>query len=136
MYKTSAPFESVIRPKPTLPAGSLRFFFFLTNLFFFQVNVNRLIIMVLVRHWGRLLGHGQLRRTSVTQFVNGPGHPIRRRTESNVVRSPFSDVEIPSGLLDERVWRDLERWPDKDALVSRPTVRSPDRVDVLEVIRR
>ncbi|CAI6365969.1 unnamed protein product [Macrosiphum euphorbiae] len=67
--------------------------------------------------WGRLLGSGHLRRTCVPLVCNGQSQQVRRRTESKVVRSPFSDVQIPENLIDEYVWSGLERWPDKDALV-------------------
>ncbi|VVC29373.1 AMP-binding, conserved site,AMP-dependent synthetase/ligase,AMP-binding enzyme, C-terminal domain [Cinara cedri] len=73
--------------------------------------------MVLLKQWSRLLGHGHLRRTSCIALTNVPGQPIRRQTESKVVHSPFPDVEIPSSLLHEGVWSNLEKWPDKDALV-------------------
>lgn len=40
-----------------------------------------------------------------------------------MVRSPFSDVQIPENLIDEYVWSGLERWPDRDALVCGVTDR-------------
>lgn len=74
--------------------------------------------MVMMRQWSRLLVQGQLRRTCVA-LTNGTSHqPVRQRTESKVVESPFSDVQIPSSLIDECVWSNMERWPDKDALVN------------------
>ncbi|XP_025410729.1 4-coumarate--CoA ligase [Sipha flava] len=72
--------------------------------------------MVLIRRCGRIIGHGYWQRTCFA-LNNGISQPNRQRTESKVIRSPFSDVEIPSCLLDEGVWGNLERWPDKDALV-------------------
>lgn len=75
--------------------------------------------MVLVRQWTRMLGHGNLRKSCIALNFNGQSQPIRQRTESKVVHSPFPDVSIPSCLVDEGVWSNLERWPDKDALVSR-----------------
>ncbi|KAL5241560.1 hypothetical protein ACI65C_008970 [Semiaphis heraclei] len=74
--------------------------------------------------WGRILGRGHFRRMCVPLTgCNVPSHPVRHRTESKVVRSPFSDVKIPEHLVDEFVWNGLERWPDKDALVCGVTNR-------------
>lgn len=64
-----------------------------------------------------------MRRTCVPLTCNGPIQPVRHRTESKVVRSPFSDVQIPENLINEYVWSGLERWPDKDALVCGVTNR-------------
>jgi len=76
-------------------------------------------IMIPVRlQWGRLLCRGNLRQTCVLLTHKDLSQPARHRTESKVVRSPFSDVQIPENLIDEYVWSGLERWPDKDALVS------------------
>ncbi|XP_027842120.2 uncharacterized protein LOC114123376 [Aphis gossypii] len=74
--------------------------------------------MIPVRlQWGRLLCRGNLRQTCVLLTHKDLSQPARHRTESKVVRSPFSDVQIPENLVDEYVWSGLERWPDKDALV-------------------
>lgn len=74
--------------------------------------------MIPVRlQWGRLLFRGNLRQTCVLLTHKDLSQPARHRTESKVVRSPFSDVQIPENLIDEYVWSRLERWPDKDALV-------------------
>jgi hypothetical protein len=35
----------------------------------------------------------------------------------NIIRSPFPDVEVPSCLLDEFVWKDLNKWGNKTAIV-------------------
>lgn len=74
--------------------------------------------MVLVKQWSRLLRQGHLRRTSIASLKNSSNQPIRQRSDSKVVHSPFPDVQIPSCLLDEGIWSNLERWSDKDALVS------------------
>lgn len=89
--------------------------------------------MALVKQWSRLLGHGYFRRSSCVALTNGPSQPIRRRTESKVVRSPFPDMEIPSGLLHEGVWKNLEKWPDKDALVSTKSI-GPVRTVIIFII--
>lgn len=74
--------------------------------------------MVLIKQWSRLLGQGHLRRTSVAYKIS-LSLPNRQRSESKVVHSPFTDLEIPSCLVDEGIWSNLERWPDKDALVKK-----------------
>lgn len=73
--------------------------------------------MVLVKQWSRLLRQEHLRRTSIA-LKNSSNQFIRKRSDSKVVHSPFPDVQIPSCLLDEGIWSNLERWSDKDALVS------------------
>lgn len=35
-----------------------------------------------------------------------------------VVRSPCKDIEIPKLTLNEYVWRNLDKWPTKVAMVS------------------
>ncbi|XP_063828420.1 uncharacterized protein LOC135077808 [Ostrinia nubilalis] len=45
-------------------------------------------------------------------------------TQENIVRSPFKDVEIPRRSLPEHIWENLERWPDKTAMVCGITNRS------------
>ncbi|XP_060839511.1 uncharacterized protein LOC132920831 [Rhopalosiphum padi] len=67
--------------------------------------------------WSRILCRSHLRQTCVPLTRNDLSQPVRYRTESKVVRSPFSDVQIPENLIDEFVWSGLERWSDKDALV-------------------
>lgn len=37
--------------------------------------------------------------------------------ENRVVRSPFKDVEIPDATLPEYIWRNLDRWPNRTAVV-------------------
>lgn len=74
--------------------------------------------MVLVRQWNRLLSRENLRRTCAVLNCNNQIQPVRQRSETKVVQSPFSEVQIPSCLVDEGVWGNLERWADKDALVN------------------
>ena len=38
--------------------------------------------------------------------------------EAFIVKSPYSDVEIPEINLADYVWRDVEKWPERPALVS------------------
>jgi hypothetical protein len=42
---------------------------------------------------------------------------IPAEDESFVIRSPYSDVEIPETNLADFVWKDVEQWPDRPALV-------------------
>ncbi|XP_025196142.1 probable 4-coumarate--CoA ligase 3 [Melanaphis sacchari] len=73
--------------------------------------------------WSRLLCRSHLRQTCVSLTCNNLSQPARHRTESKVVHSPFSDVQIPENLIDEYVWSRLERWADKEALVCGMTNR-------------
>lgn len=38
-------------------------------------------------------------------------------TSDNVVKSPFKDVEIPNTTILEQMWKKLDIWADKTALV-------------------
>ncbi len=38
--------------------------------------------------------------------------------ESFIIKSPYSDVEIPETNLADFVWRDVEKWPERTALVN------------------
>lgn len=38
--------------------------------------------------------------------------------EVNVVKSKLPQLDIPNILIDEYVWRNLDKWHDKTALVS------------------
>jgi len=75
--------------------------------------------MVAVKQWARLLRHHIHLRRICVPLVNAPSYTVRQRSESKVIPSPFLDMEMPSGLIDEFVWGNLEKWADKDALVSR-----------------
>lgn len=39
-------------------------------------------------------------------------------TTDNIVTSPYADVLIPDELLYECVWNNVDKWPDKIAIVS------------------
>ncbi|XP_050547919.1 uncharacterized protein LOC126909526 [Daktulosphaira vitifoliae] len=75
--------------------------------------------MVLVRQWTRLLANGCLPRAFAVRLKDGRGQPVRliHTKESKTIHSPLSDVEIPSDIIYEFVWKNLEKWPDHDALV-------------------
>ncbi|CAG9788308.1 unnamed protein product [Diatraea saccharalis] len=45
-------------------------------------------------------------------------------TSDNVVKSPFKDIVVPELTVDEYVWRNLEKWPTKTAVVCGVTNRS------------
>lgn len=83
--------------------------------------------MMLVRQCSRLLGYGHWRR-SCTVLNNSLYQSNRHQTESKVIQSPFSDVQIPNCLLDEGIWGNLERWPDKYALVRRGGNTEQERI--------
>ena len=34
-----------------------------------------------------------------------------------IVKSPYTDVEIPEMNLADYVWKDVEKWPERTALV-------------------
>merc|ERR1712223_1463717 len=38
--------------------------------------------------------------------------------EPFIVKSPYSDVEIPETNLADYVWKDVDKWPERTALVS------------------
>ncbi|XP_015113043.1 4-coumarate--CoA ligase-like 7 [Diachasma alloeum] len=44
--------------------------------------------------------------------------------EQNVFSSPFGDVEIPSGYLHQLIWRDIDTWWNKTAIVCAVSGRS------------
>jgi len=51
-------------------------------------------------------------------------HPeIAPEDEQFIVRSPYSDVEIPEVNLADHVWADIEQWPERTALVCGMTGR-------------
>lgn len=39
--------------------------------------------------------------------------------EKFIVKSPYSDVELPEVNLADYVWKDVDKWPDNVALVSK-----------------
>ncbi|CAG9788302.1 unnamed protein product [Diatraea saccharalis] len=45
-------------------------------------------------------------------------------TPENIVQSPYKPVDIPNRILTEHIWENLERWPDKTAMVCGLTNRS------------
>lgn len=47
--------------------------------------------------------------------------PISRREQSiatNILKSDFEDIKIPNYAIDEYIWQNLDRWPDKTSIVS------------------
>jgi hypothetical protein len=42
---------------------------------------------------------------------------ISPEEEKFIIRSPYTDVEIPLVNLSDYVWKDVEKWPDNTALV-------------------
>ena len=43
---------------------------------------------------------------------------ISPEEEAHIVKSPYSDVVIPEINLADYVWRDVDKWPERPALVS------------------
>ena len=43
---------------------------------------------------------------------------ISPEEEAHIVQSPYSDVVIPEINLADYVWRDVDKWPERPALVS------------------
>merc|ERR1711981_1297470 len=51
-------------------------------------------------------------------------HPeIAPEDEQFIVRSPYSDVEIPEVNLADHVWADIDQWPERTALICGMTGR-------------
>ena len=44
---------------------------------------------------------------------------IPKEDEKFIIRSPYSDVEIPEINLADFVFRDVDKWPENVALVSK-----------------
>ncbi len=44
---------------------------------------------------------------------------IPKEEEEFIVRSPYSDVDIPEISLTDYVFKDVEKWPERTALVSK-----------------
>ena len=43
---------------------------------------------------------------------------INAEDEAHIVKSPYTEVEIPEMNLADFVWKDVQKWPDNLALVS------------------
>ncbi|XP_026752608.2 uncharacterized protein LOC113512858 [Galleria mellonella] len=59
------------------------------------------------------------RNYSLTKYVNEGTW-----TSGNIVKSPAKDVEIPNRLIPEHIWENMEKWPDKTAVICGITKRS------------
>lgn len=44
------------------------------------------------------------------------------RHSSNIIRSPFKDIDIPNKLIPELIWETVDRFPDDIAMVSEKCV--------------
>jgi hypothetical protein len=59
-----------------------------------------------------------LRTFSTTAVGHKYTHPtIKPEEEKFIIKSPYSDVEIPEVSLADFVWKDVEKWEDNVALV-------------------
>ncbi|KAJ2951620.1 hypothetical protein O0L34_g13777 [Tuta absoluta] len=45
-------------------------------------------------------------------------------TPDNIVKSPFKDIEIPTTVITEHIWRNIGKWSDKQAVTCGITKRS------------
>ncbi|XP_026322809.1 4-coumarate--CoA ligase 1-like, partial [Hyposmocoma kahamanoa] len=45
-------------------------------------------------------------------------------TPAKIVRSPYKDIEIPNSTIPEHIWRNMEKWADKPAVVCGITNRT------------
>ena len=43
---------------------------------------------------------------------------IPAEDEPFIIKSPYSDVEVPEVNLADYVWKDVDKWPERSALVS------------------
>lgn len=43
---------------------------------------------------------------------------MRHATEKNVICSSFEDIELPNCTLNEFIFKGMDQWPDKTAVVS------------------
>ena len=67
--------------------------------------------------------NGSCRNLSTTSKLLKYSYPeIHPDEEANIVKSPYSDVVIPEINLADYVWKDVEKWPERPALVSLFTI--------------
>ena len=55
---------------------------------------------------------------NITKRTNYTYPKIPAEDEKFIIRSPYSDVEIPEVNLADFVWKDVDKWPENVALVS------------------
>ena len=59
------------------------------------------------------------RNLSTSSILNKYQLPeIPPEDEPFIVKSPYTDVEVPEANLADYVWKDIEKWPENTALVS------------------
>ena len=49
--------------------------------------------------------------------------------EKHIIRSPYSEVEIPEINLADYVWKNVNKWPENVALVSNCLLYTSDAAD-------
>ena len=62
--------------------------------------------------------HGIRNLSTTTKLLKYTYPEIPAEDEPFIVKSPYSDVEIPEMNLADYVWKDVEKWPERPALVS------------------
>jgi len=55
-----------------------------------------------------------LQNTRISKHIRWQSH---HKAEYNVISSTRPDIEMPKCTLSEFVWRDMDLWPDKTAVV-------------------
>ena len=65
-----------------------------------------------------MAGFRPKRFLSTTNILFKYEHPEIPADEAEfIVKSPYSDVDIPEMNLADYVWKDVEKWPERTALV-------------------
>ncbi|XP_046430713.1 4-coumarate--CoA ligase 2-like isoform X1 [Neodiprion fabricii] len=76
------------------------------------------------KNYGREIFTTAFKRNSEIQKSPYATRNNLRIDQDNVVSSPFPDVNIPREFLHEYIWKNLERWPSKTAVVCSTTGKS------------
>ncbi|XP_077301851.1 uncharacterized protein LOC143922475 [Arctopsyche grandis] len=72
--------------------------------------------VVLIRHYGlQCCGSSILQKKS--KFINVFTRQFHHPTEKNVVASNYPDIVLPNCTITDFIWKDLDRWADKTAVV-------------------
>ena len=85
----------------------------------FRIQHNRIQYLTSAASPALYASKNGCRNLSTTSGLRKYEYPeIFPEEEANIVKSPYSDVEIPEINLADYVWRDVEKWPERPALVS------------------
>lgn len=55
----------------------------------------------------------------LSRYLNPLKQTIRCFSSENIIQSGAKQVQIPKTNLHEYLWQNLEKWPEKTAVVSR-----------------